>query len=960
MPQPPDELVYDMAVDKEGSLWVWAARGPHWWDGQAWRDARRADATPGQPSFSFGGWSQRFFGGGDRDLYTTCATDRQHEGLLYKLQDRQFVRVATYYFDNHYCQAALYVSRAGDVFNYTGRFVAALVGGKWVTAEAALGARHTDVTVFDCSPDGPVLFFSTREGVACAWDGGAFKVGEVPPGFPPKGQWTELASAWGKDRVLLLKKGTLVGNGLWAARFGQGAAPVESKGLIEAIGPKRIIRSAWGAPDGSVWLALEPAYAERAKGAGCVLCRVGADGKVASFGGLDGEGRWLGAWWDIRPRSILQADGGALWLGMARGGIARIADGQMAFFGWREGFVSHGTFWLARTPAGKLFACATHNLYTWCEDKESDPSLARDWEQVVSVSRTVARDPAGGMWAFRADRPQQVSRWDGAAWTHFDLPFPSPKHPRDLLADDKGHLMFRCQDYTEWALWLVGAEGCRKFKGWDEAITAAVAAGGRRFAFHGEQEERMTGPVVSDDGRIWFHFADGKLHLFSGGRWQEAPHPRVRAMCLGEKGEPLFLDDTTISTYREGRLVDLSEKHPKVESLGFVPTGGEHARAPFPYYRGLPEAFLREQAIVARGPRDGMWYPVSWRDAREIEAGSPGRPPAGGYPQDGPLVRDDAEGLWIRNEARWAGGQFLTPLVPKGTPFDRWHWKPIGVDAAGHLWISNGGGDYGYEFFFRRAGRPSVETRDQRVVRGRRVLFDWDSQKDTIGMIFRGSSEGNWELVRPGQTAAWNETRPGRRTLTLELRAMDPIGALGAASQLPVGVDVRLPKTRWTSQELPAELNDILWRPPVGAEWAFQEVPRCIEFRIDRGPWQPLREGSYIPLVEQSGKRVQIALRGVEEQVFADPEPLVVAVRVHFNVNEAIARRVRLIMSGEAADRARAAGELKLVPQQAVQALSAKIEEIRRNLQAATPDGRKELEPILRQLEEALAILQRQ
>jgi hypothetical protein len=962
MPQPADGLVYDMAADKEGTLWLCAPRGPHWWDGQAWREARRADAAPGQASFPFGGWSQRFFGGGDRDLYTTCVTDRQHEGLLYKLEERQFVRVGTYYFDDHYCQAGLYVSRGGGVFNYTGRFVAALVGGQWVTAEVPLGKSHRDVTMLDRSPNGPVLFFSTREGVACAWDGKAFKVGEVPPGFPAKGEWTDMALAWGTDRVLLLKKGMLVEKGLWAARVGEGASAVDVKGVIEAVGPRGLIRSGWSAPDGCVWLAADPPHGERAKGAGCVLHRIGADGKVARFGGLDGEGRWLGAGWDIHPRSILQADDGAVWLGMARGGIARIADGQEALFGWREGFVSHGAYWLAKTPQGKLFACAIHSLYTWCEDKEPDPSLAREWEQVISVSARVVRDPIGGMWVFRADRPRQVSRWDGAAWTHFDLPVPSPRHPRDLLADDKGHLMFRCANYMDWELWLVGADGSRGFRAWEEAIGAAVAAGGRRFAFHGEQEERMAGPAASDDGRLWLHFAEGKLHLFSGGQRQEVPHPRVRAICLGEKGEPLFLDDAAIWTYRQGRLVDVSEEHPKVETLAFVPTGGASARPTFPYYKGLPDAFLREQAIVARDPKgSGKWYPVSWRDAREIEAGYPASPPAGnGYPEGGPVIQDGAEGLWIRNEARWAGGRFTQKLVPQGTPFDKWHWRPVGVDAAGHLWVSNGGADSGYEFFFRKTGGPPVRARNPQVVRGRQVVFDWDSEPHVLGMIFRGSPEADWELSRPGQAAVWNETRPGPRKLRLELRAMDSVGGLGALAQLPVDVDVRLPRTRWTSKELPAELSDILWRPPVAAEWAFQDVPRRIEFRVDKGAWQPLLEGGYVPLLEHNGKSVQIALRAVEEGAFADPDPRALAVRVRFTIDDAIARRIRVIMSGGAADRARAAEDLKLVRQQALHALPAKIEEVRRNLQTATPDGRKELEPILQQLEQALAIVQGQ
>jgi len=953
MPQPADWLVRDVVVDKEGKLWVSTPKGRFWWDGRAWHKANQAGVGSGN-------WGQKLFGGGDRDVYVTRSTGREHEGGLYKLQGRRFVKVASYYYDGYHAHAGLYVSRAGDVFNYTGRFVAVLIKGKWVTAEAALGKRLIDVTVLDRSPDGPVLFFNTERNVACIWDGRAFKVGETPPGFPAKGQRTNAAVAWGEDRVILVLGNMIARGALWAARFGKDAAAVDMSAIVEQIGAKTLIRGAWGAPDGSVWLAADPTGRRKAAVTRGFLYRISPRGEVRKLEAIDKQGRWFGPLWNRHPRSVVQTRDGTVWFGLIRGGILRVDDGEQTFFDWRQGYVSHGTYWIVKTPDDKLYACGDHQLFTWSEDIEPNTSLTREWEQVIAVNPDVVRDPSGGMWVLRADRPKQVSRWDGEKWIHMDLGFPAPEHPRHIMVDDNGRMILEWKDYTTGRVSLVGPDGCRRFKRFHEAIAAAVAAGARRFVTHKLEAKRITGPVVSPDGRIWFYDRDAKIHFFARGQWQEAPHSRVRAMCIDEQGQPLFLDDKSVWTYRNGRIVDLARTHPKVDALKFALPGGRYAGRRFPYYKGLPEAFLREQMIFAHDTkRRGRWYPVSWRAARQIEAGYPGRPPLdAAYPEGGVLTRGGTEGLWIGNQHRWAGGQFIQNLLPKGTPFNKWHWKPIGIDAGGHLWVNNGRTRGAFELFFRKSSGPSVKARNLRVVRGRRILFEWDSDENVVAAIFRGSSAADWELSRSGQPATWNETRPGQRKITLELRAMDSIGGLGATTRVPVEVNVRLPRTRWTSKALPGELNDILWRPPVAAEWAFKDVPRRIEFRINKGFWQPLHQGSIIPLLQHNGKAVRIALRAIEEETFADPKPLAVDARIRFNIGAAIERRVRVIMSGNERERARAAKELKLVRQKAIPALSAKSQEIRRSIYTGGAADKKELQPILQQLEQALAIVQ--
>jgi len=126
----------------------------------------------------------------------------------------------------------------------------------------------------------------------------------------------------------------------------------------------------------------------------------------------------------------------------------------------------------------------------------------------------------------------------------------------------------------------------------------------------------------------------------------------------------------------------------------------------------------------------------------------------------------------------------------------------------------------------------------------------------------------------------WNETEPGEHTRILAVRAMDSFGILGPPVTKEIRFNVFLPDTLWTFTAAPQIVTDRAWKVPVIAAWTAYDTERRIEYRVDGGPWQTLPETGRVDVHPYNHRQVQFEFRAVEDDVFADPEPLSASIRI--------------------------------------------------------------------------------
>ena len=221
---------------------------------------------------------------------------------------------------------------------------------------------------------------------------------------------------------------------------------------------------------------------------------------------------------------------------------------------------------------------------------------------------------------------------------------------------------------------------------------------------------------------------------------------------------------------------------------------------------------------------------------------------------------------------------------------------------------------------------PTVTVGKFEVKYARHMLLTWNVPERCTAAVWRTGPDDYWHVL-DNTTFQRSFTEPGKHVLHLEAMALDELGLPGPVTVQTVEVDVRLPRTRWT-EEPPECLDDLVWIVPVDADWTHPDVPRRIEWRVAGEDWQPLPEDRRLPVARYNNRGVEFQFRAVEEDHFADPNPLVLKVAVEMPLEEMIGRRIKLILSGTEAERKQAVEDLKAAPKEAATLLRKKLDEL--------------------------------
>lgn len=925
--------VYDFVVDTSGTPWAAAGNLVWWWDGRKWNQA-----TDGKTPYASGQCTGRLYGDSRRGAYMSQKAQDQCKGALFRLEAGKAHPVGCFRVDPYHVPPGIYVSRAGEVFNFGKRFLAVLKSGRWQSVDTEMNSSREQVRIVDLGPEGPVVFVPQRVLKAAIWDGKKFHT-EVPlPKFKIDSPGNVRMARWGKDRILFWRKKSRL---LGAAKVaGSRFEPVDTAVLTDQLGNPKWTYNASTAPDRSLWVRVgfhkksDPKAVRN-------LIRIAPEGKVTQYAAP--FIRWGTSPDYYYEQSALHARDGTFWFGIRKGGIGSVRDGKVLIHDWREGVLATDVLFVAEAPDGTVYAASAnsfHQVYRWEPKAAPDRSLTEHWDSIeYRIWRKSIADFEGNLWVFRLDRPGKVSQWNGTEWRDFDAPL-DPDVVRHVLADDAGHLTVHMHRHADpKGTFVVGPDGVKRYGDLQKALVARVRAGARRFR---TPDEDLVPPVVTRDGRIWLAISPSsykkrELFAYADGKWQQMELEDVRAMGQDPSGRMVYITRDAMWTYRDGRFEKLTDvdksRRTRYKVLGQY---GPHRNVPFV---DDPPAFLRQQFTLCARPGNQDYFPMPWKAVEKGAAKFPrpkefggARPIRIGDPRSS--VQGPGGGAWLleahRTPWRWLD-ELVFRINPLETPLAHQWWVDAGVTATGAAWVVTGDSLGGRRIFFRRPKpeeqMPEVTIRKFEIKWGRHVLLTLAPPKQCAAAVWRDGLEDYWHALDE-HTFKRSFTEPGKHVLRLEAMALDELGVPGPVTCQTVELDVRLPRTRWTKEPAGC-LDDLVWIVPVDAAWTHPKVPRRIEWRVAGGDWQPLPEDRRLPVARYNNQPVEFQFRAVEEGRFVDPKPLVLKVGVEMSLEKVISSRIKLILSGTEAERQQAVEDLEAAPKEATKLLREKVEELR-------------------------------
>ena len=479
-------------------LWITLEGKPYYWDGDRFRKPLAYD-------LAFTQWTDTFFGGDDRELYASQHGEQdKNEGKIYRLHDGRIDPVCDFDYDTSVERPGLHVMKSGLLLNWGEKFIEVYAKGRWNRTEASLSTGRTKLVevgdrvcllyfdhLYVIAPDGKVSaakHYLDDPSIASNKTRGEYWKSFVS---------TKLnAAAWGKDRLLLMAPG-LTGYDLAAGKLinvGWIEARVHAGGVYAHLFTDR---------QGAAWIGVDERWWE---GRG-IFYRVTPEGEIRREAGTSAFA--VEAVYDLRDPLI--ASDGSLWFVLARGRVARYRDGRAEIMGPSNG-IRGPVHSLLEGRNGEVFATTDYGLFVYDPKRPPAPlpRLTDHWDEFTLLFWTnPIRDSEGNLWALRADRPGEISRWDGRAWRHQHVPFDAAKISCSM-ADDRGHVLLGKVDVRVSTLSPAGVTTYTDFR---DALVAAIARGARRF-----QPSRC---VAVDGGKkLCAHFYTGQdIACYDGKQW---------------------------------------------------------------------------------------------------------------------------------------------------------------------------------------------------------------------------------------------------------------------------------------------------------------------------------------------------------------------------------------------------------------------------------------------------------
>jgi hypothetical protein len=768
-------------VDSGGILWVKDDAGLRYWDGRRLVEPKVSQMQPAPQYVAL-------MGDPGMGAYALAFSAEEREARAYALGDGE-VRFLTDYYRDPSCHGlGLYISRSGMLVNYGVRFIATKQTGEWQRVEMAVGSDPTIVA----TQHHVVL---VGDGAACTVDEKGRISGYAAPELrradrPSSIEFTVMPGA--DEKVLIISSDLYYEFNAGTGRLSLLPTPTD-----EASWPS-FLRTEDHRPPMPPPEALHPA--------------------------------WRLPWTPVRG-SPLVASNGDIWTAFEEGGIVtRYRDGKLTVYDWRQGLPPAGQGRLLEGAGGRIFLCCS-TIYAFLPGQPPaalPPDLALWEEYHTAAGWGIMQDSEGRIWMQRADDPDELSVWDGKAWTGVKVPFDMARFVPTMV-DDQGRVLFH--GFFGEHVYAVDPNGARSFDDFRAMLQSLVAGGARRFT----PVPHVQPCVVLPDGRIWWG-----NEYFDGSTWTRfnAQDPLGRTFESPAYGV-LFYDSRNDSylRYDRGQFVPVV--------AGFadrIRLLGRQGMQPF------------EKALVAQRP--GAFLPVLRTPAGEVclldrmPDSADAEPPASELGQ--PLAdRQDSAApgalpvfyLYVNDRVKsWAVGGRCFPVSLAGTPISGWNDfnRQIVADRAGNLWVSS-------------LRRVFMKRTDQfRITAGPAPAQVGASLKLDVSLSEPGLAKGQGRVFwRIGDGSYQGGMEPGTLEITFEQSGNHKVEVIGvdlqgAVTPEPLRLSVRStvspPQTRPDGNG-PYTVKDVVWKAPVTAVPSAPGMKCTIAYRIDNGEWRTAEGG---------------------------------------------------------------------------------------------------------------------
>jgi len=854
LPLPASVKSCAVGMEPGGAPWISTGNELLYWDGNGFRPVANDPQRP---------WKRTgtFVGGSDCDLYMATSPTSALRADLYRLSDGTAKHVTKYYAEPG-TKPGLYVSRSGRLFNYGQRFVAVYADGEWKRIEAPLSRDQT--LIFETAD--AVHFYYNGE--LCSVDADNRMTQRCVEGATQSvaGQRTVCGTLWGENRMVLYQTAQ---KGVQVVDLRTGTR-VETDAISNAIGQNAIWRIL-SDPRGLIWVLWRPPGED-----GYRFTRIWPDGRIEHMPETE-KLHWGGGAGRDAQEKMLCASDGSVWFALHRGGIARVSDGKVQLFDWRQGlFITARQLW--EGPGGTVYAAMVNRIARYRPDVSAPPpppELAR-WDAFEVASRGVLRDCNGNVWLFLKDHPGQMSRWQDGGWHHISVPFDTTKVNR-TIADDRGHLIIQMNAHPD-GCYDVSLEGAVRYDDISEALVAALADGAEHF----EPDEQFAGCRIVDCSGIWFGYQNYRhVQYYDGDRWD--------SLSVGDDIWHIYESDQygvllrtqgwKYYAYERGQLVEVASLHDQgtVRWL-FGPRGFQ------PFEASLLSRSPSLYVAVERDPQNPrQFYMLQPRP----DAADPLKPAES-------FVRRDAlpfhvstatggfhySGYWTSrmgpnaNYRVFGGRCFLPNYID--TPLTGKDVRQVVEDGEHNLWFETGT----HSVFVQRLGTFTLQLDPTPVEVKRALRIRARSDLPGLGRkdlrVFYRIDGGPWQGGDPGAQPAIEFDRSG--DYTVELVGMELLGGTTPVIKAAIRATVPLPETTLL-EDAPEVLRDVVWSPPVNLVPSEPSAQPYLTYRIDEGLWAKVTDGQAIPVAALSPGKHVIELAAMEGQRYRDPTPIRVAFR---------------------------------------------------------------------------------
>ena len=907
-----------IGIEPEGTLWVMAKNSVYYWNGKEFHRPRKGywDEEKFQPlagKLTSGQYLTSFYGGSDRGLYATQKGEHEHTGEVYELVDGRAIYVTDFYYDVSYAHSGFYVSKSGQLFNWSKHFLAVYVQDQWKRIQTRLSPRG--ILILDTSEKvyfyyGPALYSVDRHG--------NFDKRQITSPIENLPEQKRVHGVlWGRDKMFIL---AYFSKKVYAYHLDTGE-PVDTE-HINLYLDNRTIWDVFSSADGAVWLLISDPELRS-----YVFLRITPEGNITTVDETTKLG-WNNTQCRQFPHSVLNASDGSIWFATRRKGIARYKNGRMQVFDWQQGVTLNRCRYLLEGLQGQIYASSPNGVFVFRQDQPSQPSTwVHQWQEYRLASSRPIRDFEGNICMFLEDHPGQISRWDGYRWNHTNVPFDTNGLSR-VMADNCGHLLWEARAYPAEGCYDISASDTKHYPNTKSMLVAAVTRGANRFY----TDSSFQGCFVLEGGKIWFGYHNSSIvSHFDGERWDDfSMRDDIYYLYESRRYGILFrTQGVKYYTYDGGQIthVDIPKQGPTRWLLG--------PKALQPFEQELLDEHPDEYIPVERA-EDGKIYMLVRNEndntSTSLDSSYRRADPIDRY------IKTVTPGLWGGHWSdyfagpvyRFFGGRVLkcdfqnTPLLGNVHEI-----RQVLEDRAHNLWI-----DTGRQVLIKRLSDFKLTTEHVPTETNRSVTINTEAH-------LAGQPQSNTKLFWRFKNGSW---RGGERTNSatiyfpsdglyqIEMVAMGPLGGTTPEMSFAVNATVPLPDTLLTETG-PYISKDVTWRIPASTVPSEPNQIATLAYRINEKEWQQAYKDTMILFQGLEPGEYNIQVAAVEEERYYDATPPALNVTYAPDYNFIVERRLELIM-GDDPNKAQAAlAEIKMAEPDVVPVLRQKLAEARKVLQ---------------------------